>query len=64
MTNLTQPITNYFNNMKPGDIITIAKANNPAALIAAAKEYIDLYGPTIIEFSADNTKIRRIEGWV
>lgn len=48
----------YFDNMRPGAELKITQVKNPAVLIAAGKEYIDLFGTLV--FNDDYTKVTKL----
>lgn len=54
-----ETIIKYFDQMQPGEIITIAKAKDSAALLEAGKAYIDARGD--LEFSNDYSIIKKLE---
>jgi hypothetical protein len=54
-------IQSYFDQMQPGQTITIANAKDPDGLITAGKSYIDQGGN--LEFSNDWKIIKKIEAY-
>lgn len=41
---MTPSQLNHFNNMQPGQTLSVKQVKDPDALIQAAKEYIDQFG--------------------
>ncbi len=47
----------YFDNMQPGETLTVSQARNPADLITAGKDYIDAGG--MLTFSDDYSTLTK-----
>ncbi|SMC52650.1 hypothetical protein [Pedobacter nyackensis] len=48
----------YFNDMEPGESLSIQQVKNPIAFISAAKQYIDQYG--LLQFNSDYTEVTKL----
>lgn len=58
MGQLTIEHIQYFDKMKPGAILQVANAQDPVALVAAAKEFIDQGGA--LELNPAETAIKKL----
>jgi len=48
----------YFDNMRPGQTLSIDKVKNPDVMVRSAKEYIDEFGT--LEFNADYSVVKKL----
>ena len=55
---MTPTQLNYFNQMKPGQTLSVEQVKDPEAMVSAGKEYIDQFG--CLELNPEYTIVKKL----